>query len=153
MVAIQNKNLDRLVELVMVNTSKVCPSYDVSELKNIAKTNAKNTDEASPCKDVTSEQDLEMAIDFNTTERRKILSPDKVENGAKEDVQSESTPAPSGAFKLTLRKDLFEEIPSKSPSLLENENNLAPNKSHLDWSLYDPKDNPIATQNMDENVS
>ena len=54
MVAIQNKNLDRLVELVMVNTSKECPSYDVTELKNIAKANAKTTNEPSPGKGTVS---------------------------------------------------------------------------------------------------
>ena len=44
MVAIQNENVNRLVELLMVNTSKECPSYDVTELKNIAKTNANPPD-------------------------------------------------------------------------------------------------------------
>ena len=36
MVAIQNKNLDRLVELIVENVSKDCPSYDTKELKNLA---------------------------------------------------------------------------------------------------------------------
>lgn len=153
MVAIQNKNLDRLVELVMVNTSKECPSHDVTELKYIAKTNANTTEKSSPCKDITIAEGVKMAIDCNTTERQKINLPDKGENETKEDVQSEPIPGPSGAFKLTLRKDLFEEIPSKKHSSLENENPLNPHKSHLELSLYDPKENPIATQNMDENVS
>ena len=36
MVAIQNKNLDRLVELIVENVSKDCPSYDTKELKDLA---------------------------------------------------------------------------------------------------------------------
>ena len=37
MVAIQNKNLDHLVELIVDNVSKECPNHDVEELKDIAK--------------------------------------------------------------------------------------------------------------------
>ena len=36
MVAIQNKNLDRLVELIVDNVSKDCPNYDTKELKDLA---------------------------------------------------------------------------------------------------------------------
>ena len=36
MIAIQNKNLDRLVELIVENVSKDCPNYDTKELKDLA---------------------------------------------------------------------------------------------------------------------
>ena len=51
MIAIQRKNLDHLVELVADNVAKDCPSYNVAQLKGIAKIGSDTPDiSSSACK-------------------------------------------------------------------------------------------------------
>ena len=47
MVAIQNQNLDRLVELVEEKVKKDCPSYDATQIRMIAKRNINSAGKSS----------------------------------------------------------------------------------------------------------
>ena len=47
MVAIQNQNLDRLVEIVEEKVKKDCPSYDATQIRIIAKRNVNHAGESS----------------------------------------------------------------------------------------------------------
>lgn len=117
MVAIQNKNLDHLVELIVDNVSKECPNHDVEELKDIAKSKQDSSHDSLSYKDATSKEGINLEIDESISESicQNVENPDK---------------SPSKEPKISLRKDIYDS---------QNCDKINENEEALDLPLYSPE--------------
>ena len=102
---------------------------------------------------MATKEGLEPSIATSVECREKVES-NKEEKQGIGNPHSEPIPGTSGQFKLILRKDLFDETPSKSQKpILEKADNLNQKNKDQELPLSDPIEISIDTRNMDENVS